>query len=91
MKLETARVASARRTAWAATASAKGLISRRAGEPYSRENVRQSPCTSTITGTRRRASARPASAAAPRKGSDAKIACGRKLRIWRRSRSGSRR
>src|SRR3712207_8058389 len=52
---DTVRTASTRRTAQRATASATGLRTRRAREPYSRVAVRQSPCTSSTMGTRLRA------------------------------------
>ena len=90
MNLERARVASARRSEKAASASAARPMGFREDEPYSRVNVRQSPCTSTISGVRLRASVRPASTAAPTKGSAATTASGRNSRSWFLTRSGSR-
>ena len=82
---ETARTFAARCTAHVPTASAARAIARRAPEPYSRPKVRQSPCSSTITGTPVRAT----SAAAASKGLCATIASGRNSRASRRMRPGS--
>ena len=61
---ETVRTPSARRRAASATRSATGESTRRNGDPYSRVDVRQSPCTSTSTGVLFPTAARAASAAA---------------------------
>ena len=53
--------------------------------------MRQSPCTSTITGVRLPAIRLPARAAAPTIGSEAMIASGANVLISPRTRSGSRR
>jgi hypothetical protein len=82
---ETARTLADRRTPKPAIASASVPSLRRVGEPYSRANVRQSPCSSTITGTPVRAT----SAAAASYGLCATIASGRNCRTSRRKRSGS--
>ena len=69
MKLETARAS--RRRAGRAGRRRRRRRARSAGARASRRarvNVRQSPCTSTITGSAARASARPTSAAAPTNG-----------------------
>ena len=86
---ETVRTASARRSAAAATASPSPPTTRREDEPYSRVDVRQSPCTSTMTRAGTRARRRASSAAAPSYGVWQTTACGRKSRSIAAVRHGS--
>jgi hypothetical protein len=63
VKDDSVRTASARRIATSAARSASGATIARAGEPYSRDHVRQSPWISTTTAASLRARLRPANAA----------------------------
>jgi hypothetical protein len=89
VKPETARTASARRSAHVASASAGRPSRARTREPYSRVEVRQSPCTSTTSFARDRVAIRPSSHATPSNALSATTASGANERSSRATRAGS--